>query len=122
MYRTILSFALLALYLLGTGSQAIRDPFARLHSSDQVVYRELSEIVPEKQVIAAATVNVPSIAWYGDRKAVFLEGNIENSLSLLRQKGIAVEWYLGKDSDQIPIGFRQTKQWPGGFVLFRKAD
>ena len=117
-----LSFSLLALYLLGTGTQAIRDPFARLHSSDQVVYRELSEIVPEKQVIAAATVNVPSIAWYGDRKAVFLEGNIENSLSLLRQKGIAVEWYLGKDSDQIPVGFRQTKQWPGGFVLFRKAD
>jgi 4-amino-4-deoxy-L-arabinose transferase-like glycosyltransferase len=116
------TWCLFALYLLGTGSQAIRDPFARLHSSDQAVYRELSEIVPEKQVVAAATVNVPSIAWYGDRKAVFLEGDIENSLSVLRQNGIAVEWYLGKESDQIPIGFRKTRQWPGGFVLFRRSD
>ena len=116
------SVFLLGIYLLGTGAQAIRDPFAPLHSSEQAVYRGLGEIVPEKQVIGAATVNVPSIAWYGDRRAVFLQGDIDKLLSLLKEKGIVVEWYLGKDSDQIPIGFRETKRWPGGFVLFRKAD
>lgn len=114
---------LVGLYLLGACTQAIRDPFAHLHSSDQAIFRELHEIVPETEVTAATgSVNVPSIAWYGDRRAVLIEGDIENSLSLLSQKGIPVKWYFGKDSDQIPEGFLKLKQWPGGFVLFRKLD
>jgi len=121
--RNYAIFGLLGLYLLGAGTQAIRDPFARVHSSDQAIFRELHEIVPETEVIASTgSVNVPSIAWYGDRRAVLIGSDIENSLSLLSQKGIPVKWYLGKDSDQIPRGFRKLKQWPGGFVLFRKSD
>jgi len=72
-------------------------------------------------IAATGSVTVPSIAWYGDRRAVFIESDIENSLSLLSQKGIPVKWYLGKDSDRIPRGFLRLKQWPGGFVLFHKA-
>jgi 4-amino-4-deoxy-L-arabinose transferase-like glycosyltransferase len=121
--RNYAILGLLGLYLLGVGAQAIRDPFARLHSSDQAIFRELHEIVPEAEVIAATgSVNVPSIAWYGDRRVVFIESDIENSLSLLSQKGIPVKWYFGKDSDQIPRGFLKLKQWRGGFVLFRKSD
>lgn len=121
--RNYAIFGLLGLYLLGAGAQAIRDPFARLHFSDQAIYRELHEIVPETQVIAASgSVNVPSIAWYGDRRAVFIEGDIEKSLSLLSQKGLPIKWYFGKDSDEIPRGFLKLKQWPSGFVLFRKSD
>jgi 4-amino-4-deoxy-L-arabinose transferase-like glycosyltransferase len=121
--RNYAIFALLGLYLLGAGAQAIRDPFAHLHFSEQAIYRELHEIVPETQVIAASgSVNVPSIAWYGDRRAVFIASDIEKSLSLLSEQGILVQWYFGKDSDQIPRGFLKLKQWPGGFVLFRKSD
>lgn len=114
---------LLGLYLFGAGAQAIRDPFARLHSSGQAIFRELHEIVPESEVIAATgSVNVPSIAWYGDRRAVLLESDIESCFSLLSQEGIPVKWYFGKDTDQIPRGFLKFKQWPGGFVLFHKSD
>ncbi len=114
---------LLGLYLLGAGAQAIRDPFAHLHSSDLAIFKELHEIVPEAEVVAASgSVNVPSIAWYGDRRAVFLESDIESCLSLLSQEGIPVKWYFGKDSDQIPRGFLKFKQWHGGFVLFHKSD
>lgn len=114
---------LLGFYLLGAGAQAIRDPFARMHSSDHPIYKELREIVPEKQVIAApGSVNVPSVAWYGDRRVVFIESDLEKSLALMRDKEIPVKWYFGKDSDQIPKGFFKLKQWPGGFVLFRQSD
>ena len=41
--RNYAIFGLLGLYLLGAGAQAIRDPFARMRSSDQAVYRELHE-------------------------------------------------------------------------------
>lgn len=121
--RSYSIFALLGLYLLGTGAQAIRDPFARLHSSDQAIFRKLPEIVPEAEVIAATgSVDVPSIAWYGDRRTVLIESDIDNSLSSLSQEGMPVKWYFGKDSDQTPRGFLKLKQWPGGFVLFRKSD
>jgi 4-amino-4-deoxy-L-arabinose transferase-like glycosyltransferase len=121
--RNYAIFGLLGFYLLGSGAQAIRDPFAHLHSSEQAIFRELHEIVPETEVIAATgSVNVPSIAWYGDRRTVFIERDIENSLSVLSQKRIPVKWYFGKDSDQIPRGFLKLKQWPGGFVLFRKPN
>jgi 4-amino-4-deoxy-L-arabinose transferase-like glycosyltransferase len=121
--RNYAIFGLLGLYLLGAGAQAIRDPFAGRHSSDQAIFTELHEIVPDTEVIAATgSVNVPSIAWYGDRRAVFIETDLENSLSLLRQKGIPVKWYFGRDSDQIPKRFLKLKQWPGGFVLFHEAD
>lgn len=114
---------LLGLYLLGAGVQAIRDPFARMHSSDHAIYKELHEIVPEKQVIAATgSVNVPSIAWYGDRRVVFIESDIEKTLALMREKKIPIKWYFGKASDQIPRGFLKFKQWPGDFVLFHQSD
>lgn len=115
--------SLLGLYLLGAGTQAIRDPFASRHFSERAIYRELHEIVPETEVTAATgSANVPSIAWYGDRRAVLIEGDLENSLSVLSQNRISVKWYFGKDSDQIPQGFLKLKQWPGGFVLLHKLD
>jgi hypothetical protein len=94
-----------------------------VQSSDHAIYKELHEIVPEKQVMAATgRGNVPSIAWYGDRRVVFIESDIQKSLVLMREKQIPVKWYFGKDSDQIPKGFFKLKRWPGGFVLFHQSD
>jgi hypothetical protein len=120
--RKYLIFGLVGVYLAGAAFQAIRDPFARAHSSEKEVFKDLANLVPDKEIVAAkGDVNVPSIVWYGDRRTVLIDGDIESSLTQLRERGIPIDWYFGRESDEIPRGFSEVREWPGGFVLYRKS-
>jgi len=110
---------LIVLYWLGAGVQAIRDPFAQRNAGQVEIYRQLATMIPTQDTLAASMdLDVPGIVWYADRRAVIMEGSLEDGMAILNRNGLHPTWYFGKDSDPVPTGFGKFKQWPGGLVLF----
>jgi len=117
-YPSKLGFvSVLGLFLTGMAVQSVRDPFDSNRRAMLSVYATVQSIVPAKEIVGATGAVVPpAVAWYSDRRSVFLvDPNLD--IAELLHNGIAIEWLLASDSDIVPESFVPVKRWPGGVLL-----
>lgn len=108
-----------AMYIFTTAFQAIRDPFAAERRAMVPIYADVKNIVPPADIVlATGSVNPPALAWYADRRTIFVFA-AERDAAELEDNHIYPAWLLARDSDPLPSHFLEVKRWPGGFLLLR---
>jgi 4-amino-4-deoxy-L-arabinose transferase-like glycosyltransferase len=116
------AWTLVAIYLVGSGFQAIRDPFAQTARANIQMFKEIGDLVSDTEMIAASPASDgPSLVWYGDRKCILWNGKLDALFSSgAVQDG--VKWYFGRDQEVVPSRFAERKRWSCGFVLYRITE
>jgi hypothetical protein len=109
--------AALALFLGGMTVQSVRDPFASNRRTMLSVYSEVQTIVPATAIVGATEAVVPpAVAWYSDRRTVYLI-DPNRDIATLWRSGLSIEWLLACDSDSVPRGFAPVRRWSSGVLL-----